>query len=219
MKQDVYRLGGIALLLISAMVAGGGYYLRSQRQQQEAKVAQEAKTDTSIFVRPHSRSKGPASAKVTVVEFFDPECESCREMHPLVKQVLAPYGDDVRLVLRYMPLHPNSVYAAGALEAAGEQGKFWEMLEVLFHYQPEWGSHHAPRPDLIPGYATQVGLDLNAFNAFLAAGTHKALVAQDQSDGRKLGVNGTPVFFVNGKMLQPLSPEGLKALIEHELKK
>ena len=73
----------------------------------------------------------------------------------IVKKVLDTYRDDVRLVIRYMPLHPNSEYAAGALEAAAEQDRFWEMLDILFAYQPNWGDHHAPKPELIPVYADE----------------------------------------------------------------
>jgi protein-disulfide isomerase len=118
-----------------------------------------------------------------------------------------------------MPFHPNSVYAAGALEAAAEQGRYWEMLETLFEHQPEWGSHHAPKPELIPGYARQLGLDMQAFERFLSAGTHKKLVDIDHADCKNLGVPATPRFFVNGKPLERLGYAQLKALIDAELAK
>jgi protein-disulfide isomerase len=140
-------------------------------------------------------------------------------MYPMVKQLLGQYGDRVRLVVRYMPFHANSIYAAGVLEAAGEQGRYWEMLEILFQYQPEWGSHHAPRPDLIPGYARQIGLDMDAVDRFLRAGGHRAIVEIDAADGRRLEVTGTPTFFVNGRLLENLGYDPLRALIEEELAK
>jgi protein-disulfide isomerase len=219
MRKDILRLAGIAAVLIAALVAAAAYSLRDQSRERAERVAEQARIDDSVFVRPHSHSMGPETAKVTVVEFLDPECESCRAMYPMVKHLLGQYGGRVRLVVRYMPLHPNSVYAAGALEAAGEQGRYWEMLEILFQHQPHWGSHHAPRPELIPGYARQIELDMAAFDRFLSAGSHRRLVEIDHADGRSLGVTGTPTFFVNGRLLEQLGYAPLKALIDEELAK
>jgi len=219
MRRDILRLAGIAAVLITALVLVAVYYLRAQRLERTAQVAERASTDNSIFVRPHSRSMGPENAKVTVVEFLDPECESCRAIYPMVKHLLGQYAGRIRFVVRYMPLHPNSIYAAGALEAAGEQGRFWDMLEILFQNQPDWGNHHAPKPELIPGYAQQIGLDMQAFERSLSVGAHRALVEADHADGRSLGVTGTPTFFVNGRLLERLGHEQLKALIEEELAK
>ena len=219
MKKDVYRLLGIAAVLIVGLVVGGMYYLRGQKSEQEAKVAEKAKADTSIFVRPHSHSLGPADAKVTLVEFLDPECESCRAMYPMTKQILGQYAGKVRLVVRYMPFHPNSMYAASALEAAAEQGRFWELLEVLFFNQPRWGSHHDPKPELIPELAKQIGLDMDKFNRSLNSPAHRTIVETDRTDGQSLGVTGTPSFFVNGRRLEQLGYEPLLALINEELAK
>lgn len=219
MKKEVYRVAGIAAVLITALLLGSGYYLRAQQKERAEQAAQAPKTDSSVFVRPHSRFLGPPDAKVTVVEFLDPECESCRAMYPMVKHLLAQYEGKVRLVIRYMPFHGNSVYAAGALEAAGEQGRYWEMLEILFLNQPRWGDHHHPKPELIPEFARQIGLDMERFERTVSSGAHKQLVEIDREDGRRLGVNGTPTFFVNGRLLERLGYEPLKVLIEDELAK
>jgi len=215
-SKDVYRLGGIAVVLVLLLVVGAIFYQRSEEEQRSATL-QRANIDTSVFERPHSHTLGPDDAKVTIVEFLDPECESCRVMHPIVKRILARYRDDVRLVVRYMPLHPNSVYAAGALEAAAEQGLYWEMMETLFLYQPEWGDHHAPKPELIPKYAAEMGLDMVAFDKFIEAGKYRRLVEADRQDGIKLGVRGTPTFFVNQNQLMQLGYDNLLAMIEQEL--
>src|SRR5688572_29803931 len=113
MRKEVIRVGGIAVVLVAIFAVAVGLYRRSQRAEHERVVA-EAKVDqsNSVFVRPHSHILGPANAKVTVVEFLDPECESCRAIYPMVKHLLQEYEGSVRLVVRYMPLHPNSVYAA-----------------------------------------------------------------------------------------------------------
>jgi protein-disulfide isomerase len=222
-KKDAYKLAGVAVVLIAAFAVAAIVFARGQRRERAAQVAEQtriaerAPTNDTVFVRPHSRSLGPENAKVTVVEFLDPECESCRAMYPAVKALLAQYKGRVRFVVRYMPLHPNSLYAAGALEAAGEQGLYWEMLETLFENQPAWGSHHHPRPELIPGYARELGLDMHAFESFISAGSHRAIVETDHADGRSLGVTGTPTFFVNGRLLERLGYDTLQALIEEEL--
>ena len=223
MRKDVYKLVGVAAVLLGAFAIAAFFYLRDQRRDgaeqvaAQTRIAEKAPTDDTVFVRPHSRRLGPRDAKVTVVEFLDPECESCRAMYPMVKNLLDQYDGRVRLVIRYMPLHPNSLYAAGALEAAGEQGRYWEMLETLFRHQPVWGSHHHPRPELIPGYAREVGLDMQAFERSLSAGAHRSIVEADHADGRTLGVTGTPTFFVNGRLLERLGHDTLQALIVEEL--
>jgi protein-disulfide isomerase len=225
MKKDVVRLAGIAAVLVAVLLVAAAFYTRSQKQEQEAKVAQQVaastsgggSADDSAFVRPHSRSQGPKDAKVTVVEFLDPECESCRAMYPMVKHLLGQYGNRVRLVVRYMPFHPNSLLAIAALEAAAEQGRYWEMLESLFVNQPRWGDHHAPRPEVIPQLAEQLGLDMEAYRRSVATDVHRKVADTDRKDGESLGVTGTPTFFVNGKRLDNLGYETLKALIDQEL--
>ena len=216
MNIDLARIIGIGAVLVLALFAAANFY-RSSQETEQAEQLEQAAEDPSHFERPHSRTLGPADARVTLVEFFDPECEACRAVHPMVKDLLARYPDDVRLVQRYMPLHSNSVYAAGALEAAGAQGRYWEMLDALFRNQPVWGSHTKPRPDLIPGYAKELGLDMAAFERFLEEGSHRSIVAVDAADGKALGVRGTPTFYVNQRLLPRLGYEPLVAMIEEEL--
>jgi len=215
MNKDVLRLGGIAAVLLLGLGIAAYFYQRSEAETQRQD-AERAKTSSSL-IRPHSHSQGPPNAPVTVVEFLDPECEACRAMHPLVKRIQSEYGDRMRLVIRYMPYHANSVLAAGALEAAAEQNRYWEFLEVLFLNQPAWGNHHKPRPELIPELAQQIGLDMDAYQRSIDAGAYRKWVEIDKQDGIALGVKGTPTFFVNGRMLERLGYENLKALIEEEL--
>ena len=217
MNKDLYRLAGIAVVLVAAVAVAAGLYRSSQERERAEQVAQQAEADDFVFVRPHSPSLGNASAKVTVVEFLDPECESCRAIHPIVKELLALYPDHVRLVVRYMPLHANSIAAIGALEAARVQGRYWEMLETLFVHQPVWGSHQAPRPELIPHYAKQIGVDMDAYQQFLDDGSYRERVEIDRADALTLSVRGTPTFFVNQRPLARLGYAPLKALIDEEL--
>ena len=210
-------MGVIAIVVVGMMGAAAMFYTQNRDAEKLAEAEAIAAEQAQRFERSGNHTLGPKNAKVTLVEFFDPECESCKAVHPMVKEVLKRYPKSVRLVLRYMPLHANSVYAATALEAAAEQGEFWPMLDTLYHYQPIWGSHQAPRPELIPGYADELGLDMEAFQASMANPDHRSLIERDKRDGVALGVKATPTFFVNGRPLLRLNFSALIALIEDEL--
>ncbi len=188
--------------------------------------ADPALADAGLLVREDSYSKGDADAEVTVVEFADFQCEACRASYPQVEGVLKDYeGRGVRFVLRNFPLpnHKNSQIAANAAEAAGEQGKYWEMYSKLFAGQDEWTSD-PPRPKsaaqataIIAGYARELGLDEQAFRAAVDGRKFNAKLSRDLADGEKLGINGTPTFFVNGVQAQEVGE--IRTLIERELAK
>lgn len=172
---------------------------------------------TSAFIRPHSPRFGNSMGRVTVVEWLDPECEACRAMHPVVKKIISDYGDRVLFVIRYMPYHQGSMFAASALEEARELGKFEEALTVLFDKQPEWGNHHQPRPDLIPQYLIKLGIPADRLDREKLIAKHGEKIRMDQEDGNKVGVQGTPSFFINEKPLKELGGDQLRAAIEQEL--
>lgn len=222
MKKTLYTLAITAVVMIVAFLLIFESY-RSVPQSTAEKpgthkaAASRPALDSAVLVRPDSPALGPLMAKVVVVEFLDPECEGCQAMHPLVKRIVSEYEGRIRLVIRYMPLHGNSVYAATALEAAGAQGRFWDMLDILFRHQREWGDHRTPKPELIPQFAARIGLDMKAFQRSLDDPAHKIKIARDLSDGKAVGVAGTPTFFVNGRLLEQLGYDSLKALIDQEL--
>lgn len=217
MKKPIYIVAGIAAVLIAVFFLATQSYRGSQKASQQKLSASKPAPDPLLLVRPDSPSLGPMLARVTVVEFLDPECESCRAMHPVTKRIMSEYEGRMRLVIRYMPLHGNSVYAATALEAAGAQGRYWDMLDILFQYQPEWGDHRAPKPELIPKLAARIGLDMKAFEQSLNDPAHRKKIERDLEDGKRVGVTGTPTFFVNGKILEGLGYESLKTLIDKAL--
>ena len=171
----------------------------------------------SPLERPHSRSKGPADAKVVIVEFFDPACETCRSFDPFVKNLLAENPGRVRLVLRYAPFHAGSEEVVKALEAAGQQGRYWETLEVLYKTQPLWASHHDPRPEAIWQFLPNAGVDVDQARRDAADPKMEEIVQQDLADGRSLGVRKTPGFFVNGKPLVRFGSAQLRSLVETEI--
>jgi protein-disulfide isomerase len=154
--------------------------------------------------------KGPADAPVTIVEFSDYQCPFCARSEPLVKQALAAYPTQVRLVYKHFPLtaiHPQALPAALAAAAAQKQGKFWEMHEKLFANQ------QALAPEQIQQYARQIGLDMEQFNADLQSDDVKAMVQEDAQLAERAGVRGTPTIFINGKVLQNRSLDGFKEMI------
>ena len=171
------------------------------------------------LVRSDSPIIGPTDAPVTMVEFLDPECESCRAAFPDIKRLMAQYPTELRLVVRYFPLHANSVLAAIATEAAGEQGKYAQMQELLFERQPEWGEQTTPQTERFKQYANELGLDLARFDAAMTNPQYRQKVERDKADGIAIGVTSTPTFFVDGRWIQTPSPAALKAAINAALRR
>lgn len=157
----------------------------------------EPLTDTprlTVPVGPRDHAFGPATAPFTLVEYGDYECPHCRAAHPSVQEVIRRLGDRVRLVYRHFPLsqvHPHAFQAAEAAEAAGAQGRFWQMHALLF------GELRPTVPGLV-SYARALGLNLERFTSDLETHAHAPKVRDDFRSGVSSGVNGTPTFFVNG---------------------
>lgn len=161
-------------------------------------------------------AKGAPDAKITLVEFSDFECPYCSRFAPTLDQVMAKYGDRVKLVFRHLPLqnHPLAPKAAEAAACAQDQGKFWEMHDALFRNQS------ALAVDALKARAVELGLDAQVFATCLDSGAKTALVAADAADARKAGIEGTPALFVNGRLIDGAAPyEQVAALIEDELKR
>ena len=177
-----------------------------------------SKPADGFLVRDDSPTLGRADAPVTLVEFLDPECEACRAFHPFTKQILADYGDQVRLVVRYVPGHANSTLAVLALEAARTQSedKYWALLDLLYERQPEWGEQQEPQTQAFLEAAADVGLDTGPIQAAMTAGD-TTMLDRDKADARKAGIHGTPEFFVNGAIVEAKSPDELRAAIDAAL--
>lgn len=183
--------------------------------------AQQQKTTQNLdrLVRMHSPVLGPRNAPVTIVEFFDPACETCRAFYPIVKNLMRQYPDDVRLVLRYAPFHQGSDQVIHLLEAAKKQDKYWPVLEMVLAAQPLWADHGHPNVELAFQAAAQAGLDLPQALKDAAAPDIAAVLQQDVEDLKALQVTKTPSFFVNGQPLQSFGAEQLAALVAQEVAK
>ncbi|MFC6020222.1 DsbA family protein [Plantactinospora solaniradicis] len=172
-------------------------------------------------VRPNShRLSTAADGKVTVVEFLDFECEACGAAYPGVERLRAEYRDRITYVVRYFPIasHPNAFNAAHAAEAAARQGKFEQMYVKLFDNQTAWSHNEQSQVDTFVGYAGELGLDVAKFRADIASPEVDARVRSDAEDGQRLGVRGTPTFFVNGaRYEQDPTYEALRKTIDDAL--
>jgi protein-disulfide isomerase len=180
-----------------------GYYM----------IAAPSSSDTSstadIVISETDHVKGAKDGKVTLVEFGDFQCPACGAYEPIVRQVLTDNKDTVKFSYRHFPLtqiHKNALLAAKATEAASLQGKFWEMHDMLYDKQEEWSTSLTAR-DFIMTYATTLGLSSSKFTADLDNKAIEEKILAEFKEGVKLGIQGTPTFFINGKKLD--SPKDL----------
>lgn len=148
-------------------------------------------------------SAGPDAP--TLVEFLDFECEACAGVYPIIEDIRAEYDGKINYVIRYFPLsgHKNSLHAAIAVEAAAQQGKFEEMYHLMYQTLGEWGEKQESEAPRFRGYAEHLGLDLDAYDAAVADPATQERVEEDYNAGVALGVNGTPTFYLDGKLLEP----------------
>ena len=206
----------LAILMMVVAFVWAAYLYKSQQVQGADALAKEY---PEALIRPHSPKAGNASAKVTIVEFLDPACETCGQFYPMVKDLLKQYDGKVNLVVRYAPFHPRSDEMVAILQAAQEQRKFWPMLKLMFDTQQEWASHHKPQPEVFWQYLEKSGLNAAEFKQAVAKESVAQAIRQDIADGVKLGVNKTPTFFVNGKPLPSFGYEQLATLVASEVQK
>ncbi|MDT5157881.1 MAG: hypothetical protein QOC61_800 [Acidobacteriota bacterium] len=149
--------------------------------------------------------RGGANAPVTLEEFSDFQCPACGNLEPGLRRVVNDYGARVRLVFRNFPLsmHRYAFLAARAAEAAGQQGKFWEMHDMIYDNQKEWTDSMEPRVQF-DAYATRLGLDVQRFKADMEQRQDLAeRIKADYARGMSLNVNGTPTIYLNGRELVP----------------
>jgi protein-disulfide isomerase len=159
-------------------------------------------------------SLGKPDAPVTIIAFTDYQCPSCAAMHPELERLVKEYGDKVRLVTRDFPLsqHTEAFKAAEAAEAARAQGKYWEYIEILLRNQS------ALTVDKLKGYASDLALDRTKFDSALDSGKFAESVQRDIEDGMKLGINGTPTIFINGRRVSVKGYDELKAVVDAAFK-
>lgn len=161
--------------------------------------------------------RGNPQAAITLVEYSDFQCPACAVYAPMVKKLLTDNGERVRLIYRYFPLpqHKNGEWAALAAEAAGQQGKFWEMHDLLFENQLDWQDlTNSEALAKYQDYAKNLGLDLAKFAGDLNSEELKNKIAKDRTSGLSAGIDAVPTFFLNGKtIIQPRDYENFKNIV------
>lgn len=206
-KRTVVQIG--FLFAVTFLLAAVFYRSKANKSVERA-IAKSP----NVLVRESAKTLGPPQAKVHIVEFMDPGCETCRVFHPFVKQLLAQHAGKVRLSIRYLPLHEGADTMVKILEAADKQGKYWEALHLMFESQPEWASHHHPEPDKIWPLLPQIGLDTAALRRDMSAPEIAAILEQDLAAARALNIRKTPSFFVNGRPLRNFGYQQLRQLVD-----
>ena len=171
-------------------------------------------------IPPHS--VGPDDAPVTLEEFGDFQCPPCGLLHPVLKDMEKEFGPQLRVIFREFPLaqtHQHAINAARAAEAAGMQGKFWEMHDLIFTNQRTWKDALDARP-AFEGYAVQLGLDIGKFRRDVTSSAVDQRITLDGRRANAMGVSGTPTVFMNGREVpfESLPPEKLRPLIQAELR-
>lgn len=206
---------GIVIVTILVVIGAVIWGLNSQNTGTREVNVEVTEEDTFL---------GNKDAKVTLIEYSDFQCPACKAYEDIIKQLRESYtAEELKFVFRHFPLrsiHPNADLAAQAAESAGEEGKFWEMKDVLFEKQSEWAKEKDPR-GLLSAYAQGLGLDVAEFEEDLKSDDDsKERVEKDYQSGVALGINSTPTFILNGVIIKnPQSLDEFKTLIDAELKK
>lgn len=204
-----------AFLLVAGLVAG----LSRSGDGAVATAAGQTTAGAPVVREDSHRLSTAADGRVTLVEFLDFECESCRAAYPLIEQLRKDYAGRVTFVARYFPLpsHANAQNAALAVEAAAQQGRFEQMYQQMYQTQSEWGEQRTSEADLFRTFAANLGLDLAAYDRAVADPATERRVQRDLDDGIALGVRGTPTFFLNGQRVEPRAEQQFRAMLDDAL--
>jgi protein-disulfide isomerase len=206
-RKTVFIVSAVVLLLA---FAGGALLYKSDKIQRWGKLIGQ---NQAALASEHSPSIGNATAKVHIVEFLDPACETCAEFYPQVKRMMTANPDRIRLSVRHLPLHNGSLEVVKILEASRKQGKYWPTLEAVLSNQSRWVSNHTARPEMVWEVLGGVGLNLEQLRADLNSPDVARNLDQDRNDAKALNVTMTPEYFVNGRPLPDFGLAQLQALV------
>lgn len=220
----------VIILFVLVIALGAGWYLTRKPAGSLAVSNSLSKPSASATVNPAAVNEpgaipahalGPPDAPVTLEEFGDFECPPCGLLHPVLKTMEQEFGSRLRVIFREFPLvptHPHALAAARAAEAAGMQGKFWEMHDLLYENQKIWHDAFDVRP-IFEGYATRIGLNLERFRSDNTNEIVERRIFLDGKRAHALGIKGTPTVFLNGREVpfESLAPEKLRVMINVEL--
>jgi protein-disulfide isomerase len=174
---------------------------------------------TAALASENSPTLGPASAKVHIVEFLDPACETCAQFFPMVKQWLAENPDKIRLSVRHVAFHSGSDYVVRVLEASRKQDRYWQTLEAVLASQAQWAPNHTAQPDLVMQAIAGLGLNHEQLMADMNDPEVTRRMEQDRNDAIAMKVTATPEYFVNGRPLPSFGEQQLLNLVNEELQR
>jgi protein-disulfide isomerase len=207
------RFFAIIVLVVAALI---GLFAFTQNKQPDTGGANGSSQGSN-------HTLGAGNKKVTLLEYGDFQCPACTSYYPLVKQVKEAYGDDITFQFRHFPLvqiHPNAMLGSRAAEAAGKQGKFFEMHDLLYENQEEWSQAPNVR-SVLESYAKQLGLNFEQFKTDTQSSEVNSVINADIKAGQAVGANSTPTFVINGRKIEenPRTLEDFKKLIDEEIAK
>ena len=203
----------VSIIIIVAFIAAVTIFQKEKMSKNENASINNLK----IVERENAPIKGSLDAKVTIVEFFDPACETCEVFYPLVNDLIKKYPGKVKVMMRYAPFHEGSDQVVKILEAAHLQGQFWPALDILFANQQRWTRHHVARPKSAIALLKDLPLDNEKLIRDASSNEVIQLIIQDVEDGKTLKVRATPQFFVNGKPLTNFGYAQLTQLVEQAI--
>lgn len=207
--------GKFTLVLLTFIIVLFGYYFIST-------ATYKSNDPVNIEINANDHVRGSVNGKVTIVEFGDFQCPACGAYDPIVREAIEKNKNDVKFVFKNFPLtqiHRNALIASKAVESAGLQGKYWEMHDLLYDKQEEW-SNSMNAKDVLANYAKILSLDVNKFVTDLENKSIEENIFNEYKEGIKLGVQGTPTFFLNGRKIDnPRNVEEFDKLIKEELAK
>jgi len=208
----------ITVLVASLIILAGGAFLYQKSANKPAQ-PDLLTSNQEILVRENSMiKKATGEEKLVVVEFADYQCPACGSIIPEYKQIMEKYKEHVTFVFRDFPLngHRNAVPAAQITRIAAEQGKFWEMHELIFKKQNEWSKVSDPS-DLFVGYASSLGLNTSEIKSKLASDIYQKEIKADIEDARVLGINSTPTFFVGDSIIRTANASLIEQTIQDKI--
>ena len=212
-------VAGAALVVVLGVIAAAFLYQNESESDNAASMQTAAEAMQAALVSDHSPMYGDPDAKVHIVEFLDPACETCALFYPMVKQWMAEVPGEIRLSIRHVAFHTGADYAVKILEASRKQDMYWQTLEALLSSQRQWTEHHTVQPDRIGPAIADVGLNMEQLMADMNAMDVLLRIEKDKKDSITLRVSATPEYFVNGRPLPSFGRQQLADLVREELSK
>jgi len=215
-----------SLVAVIALFLGIIFFYQNEQQNRHTQSVGDIKEfkikNDELLLRDYSFKMGDNTKNINVVEFLDPECEACAIYSLVVKKLYKEYYKDIQIVIKYLDNHKNSRFTIQMLEAARIQGRYEEVLNMMFEKHSLWASHYqnTDKPELLWQFLEQIpNLDIEKLKEDMKNPKIDEIIAQDRKDAEILGVRGTPTLYVNGVLLEKLTSKALFDLVEKEIYK